>query len=123
MMNFDYTEFEVYYRKKLISSVGADSLSATNKKVYMSATPEVLSDNVLKLEVDPSVKEMIDDGNAIIMAPAGYEVRINFPIQEIIDRFNNSTGNDIAVINKLSLTIPVEDVATDYNIEPPARTC
>lgn len=121
MMNFDYTEFEVYYRKKLISSVGADSLSATNKKVYMSATPEVLSDNVLKLEVDPSVKEMIDDGNAIIMAPAGYEVRINFPIQEIIDRFNNSTGNDIAVINKLSLTIPVEDVATDYNIEPPAN--
>lgn len=121
MMNFDYTELEVYYRKKVTSTTGTDSISATNKKVYMSATPEVLSDNVLRLDVDPAVKSMVDAGEPIIMAPGGYEVRLNFPIQEIIDRFKNGTQGDLAVINKLSLTIPVEEVVTDRGIAPPTN--
>ena len=35
-----------------------------------------------------TIETMIDNGDAIVMGPAGYEVHANFPIQEIIDKFN-----------------------------------
>lgn len=118
MMNFSYTEFKVFYRKHLNIN-GKDSISNANSNVYMAATPEVLSNNIIQLDVDPAVKTMIDNGDAIVMAPGGYEVRANFPIQDIIDSFNKNTNNDLAVINQLTLTIPVENLDTKYSIAPP----
>lgn len=121
MMNFDYTELQVFYRKKLTTLDGSDSISGTHSRVYMAATPEVLSNNILRLSVDQKVKNMIDNGDAIIMAPAGYEIEAQFPIQEIIDKFQKNTANDLAVINNLTLNIPVEAITTDYNIAPPTN--
>ncbi|MBO7609785.1 MAG: DUF4270 family protein [Muribaculaceae bacterium] len=119
MMNFDYTELQVFYRKKLTTLDGNDSISSTNSRTYMAATPEVLSNNILKLDVDPTVKTMIDNGDAIVMAPGGYEVKVKFPIQDIINSFNANTSGDLAVINKLSLSIPIENINTEYDINPP----
>lgn len=119
MMNFDYTELQVFYRKKLTTLAGNDSISDTNKRTYMAATPEVLSNNILSLDVDQSIKDKVAAGEAIIMAPGGYEVSAHFPIQDIIDKFKSSTVNDLAAINKLSLTLPAEKVTTEYDIDPP----
>lgn len=119
VMNFNRTEFQVFYRK---SGIIQDKDTITNNMAtYMAATPETVQDNIINLDVDASVKQRVDNGEAIIMAPAGYEVQLQFPIQDIIDHFKHDVGDDLGVISKLELTIPVEDTGTAYDIAPPAN--
>ena len=119
-MNFNKTELQVFYRKASTTVNEVDTITST-RSTYMAASPETLQDNIITLDVDASVKQRIDDGQAIIVAPAGYEVQLRFPIQEIIDSFKANVGDDLGVINKLELTIPVEDTGTAYNISPPTN--
>ena len=119
VMNFVRTEFQVFYRKR--STILETDTTTNNTATYMAATPETLQDNIISLDVDASVKQRVADGQAIILAPAGYEVQVRFPIQEIIDKFNTDVGDDLGVINKLELTIPVEDTGTAYDIAPPTN--
>ena len=86
VMNFVRTEFQVFYRKR--STILETDTTTNNTATYMAATPETLQDNIISLDVDASVKQRVADGQAIILAPAGYEVQVRFPIQEIIDKFN-----------------------------------
>lgn len=117
VMNFVRTEFQVFYRKH--STILENDTTTSNTATYMAATPETLQDNIISLDVDASVEQRIADGQAIVLAPAGYEVQVRFPIQDIIDKFNHDVGDDLGVINKLELTIPVEDTGTAYDIAPP----
>lgn len=121
VMNFTRTELQVFYRKNTtISGTTTDTIT-TNMATYMAATPETLQDNIIMLDVDASVKERVANGEAILMAPAGYEVQVRFPIQDIINSFRSDVGDDLGVINKLELTIPVEDTGTAYDIAPPTN--
>ena len=120
VMNFNKTELQVFYRKASTTVNEVDTITST-RSTYMAASPETLQDNIITLDVDASVKQRIDDGQAIIVAPAGFEVQLRFPIQEIIDSFKANVGDDLGVINKLELTIPVEDTGTAYNISPPTN--
>lgn len=119
VMNFNRTELQVFYRKH--STIVDTDTTTSNMATYMAASPETLQDNIITLDVDASVKDRIAAGEAIVMAPAGYEVQVRFPIQEIIDRFRSDVGDDIGVINTLELTIPVEDTGTAYDIAPPTN--
>lgn len=117
VMNFVRTEFEVFFRQKTVVN---DKDTITNRSAtYMAASPETVQCNIIGLDVDESVKQRVADGQAIVMAPAGYEVQVQFPIQDIIDKYRSNVANDMAVINKLELTIPVENTGTQYNIAPP----
>ena len=120
VMNFNRTEFQVFFRKATTNLNGNDTITE-NRSTYMAATPETLQDNIITMEVDADIKQRIADGQAIIVAPAGYEVQLRFPIQEIIDSFRANVGDDLGVINKLELTLPVENIATAYNIDPPTN--
>ena len=120
VMNFNRTELQVFYRKAQTDIDGNDTI-INNRSTYLAATPETLQDNIISYEVDAAVKQRIDQGEAIVVAPAGYEVQLRFPIQEIIDSFYSSVGDDLGVINKLELTLPVEDTGTAYNIDPPTN--
>ncbi len=44
---------------------------------------------------------------------------MQFPIQEIIDRYRATTADGLAVINSLTLTIPAEEISNTYDIAPP----
>ncbi len=118
MMNFSRTEFEVYYQKHVISG-DIDSIYTGQRQTYLAASPEMQQDNIINLEIDPSISTRVANGEAIVMAPAGYEVQIRFPIDEIIQRVKNDIGSNLAVINDLELDIPVEDTGTEYDIAPP----
>lgn len=120
VMNFNRTELQVFYRKSTTTLNGNDTITE-KRATYMAATPETLQDNIITLDVDDKVKQRIDQGEAIIVAPAGYEVELRFPIQEIIDNFRANVGDDLGVINKLELTLPVENTNTAYNIDPPTN--
>lgn len=119
VMNFNRTEFQVFYRKS--TTFNETDTITENHSTYMAASPETVQDNIITMEVDAKVEQRIDEGQAIIVAPAGYEVQLRFPIQEIINSFRDNVGDDLGVINKLELTLPAEDPGTAYNIEPPTN--
>lgn len=114
MMNFHNTELRVYFRKQLDS--GKDT---TSYQSYMAVTPEVLYNNNISLSIDQSIQDLIDAGEAIVMSPAGLEVKLNFPIQEIINSYKAKTADGIAIINSLELELPVSPIYNDWGIEPP----
>lgn len=119
VMNFFDTELEMWYKKKVTASDGVSTRDTVLQQTLLTATPEVISNNNITLEPAQSVKDMIDNGEAIVMGPAGYEVNVKFPIQDVIDKFKTDTKGSLGVINTLSLTIPVELVENDCNIAPP----
>lgn len=119
VMNFYATELEVFYRQHADLDDGVDTIYPANRQSYVGSTPEVLTNNNIRLSVDDNVKQMVNNGEAIVMGPAGYEVKVNFPIQEIIDSYKANTKDALAVINSLSLEIPAEAIENKYDIEPP----
>ncbi|MBO4721316.1 MAG: hypothetical protein J5629_00105, partial [Muribaculaceae bacterium] len=108
-----------YYRKYEKLSETTDTIYSGVTQSYMAVTPEVVYNNNITLDVDPQVENMIANGDVIVMGPAGYEVRAEFPIQEIIDKFNTASKDALGVINSLTLDIPVENVTNKYDIAPP----
>lgn len=85
---------------------------------YYLVTPEVLSDNIITLAMDPAITSMVDAGENILLAPAGLEMEIEFPVRDIIDRYRSGKA-DLSVVNSLSLSIPAEEIANDYKVEVP----
>ncbi len=118
VMNFTHTEIISYFRRTYKATDGSDSIVVANQ-TYLGATPEVLSDNIIHLDIDKKIQDMVDAGDAIIMAPAGYEVQVKFPIQEIIDAYLSGADDDLSIVNALSMELPVEPIATEYKINPP----
>lgn len=118
VLNIKATELDVYYRQHEQQSDGTDTITA-HAQSYLASTPEVVSDNIIRFDVDDAVTEMVNSGYAMIVAPAGYEVQVHFPIQDIIDNYQANIGRNQAVINTLSLELPVSVPLTEYNIQPP----
>ena len=118
VMNIYNSQFIVYYRSHEKLENGNDTTYYLTQG-YMGGTAEVLSNNNMRLRVAQSVKDMIADGNMIVQSPAGYELQIRFPIQEIIDRFRSGGNNNIAVVNDLTFQIPASNVTNSYGIKPP----
>ncbi len=118
VMNYNATEVEAYYTYADTTSAGKDT-TYTAVQSYAASTPEVRSNNNITMEVDEQIKTRVANGEAIVMGPTAYEVETVFPIQEIIDRYKASTADGLAVLNSLSLTIPVEELDNQYDIAPP----
>ena len=118
VLNIKATELDVYYHKHvwLDDTTETDSARAQS---YLASTPEVVSNNIIHYDIADEVKAMVNRGEAIIAAPAGYEVQVRFPIQDIIDKFQANVGNNQAIVNSLSLELPVSIPETEYNIQPP----
>ena len=119
VMNIKGTELDVYYRKHEQLTDTTDTIDSTYSQTYLASTPEVVSDNIIRYDIDDAVKQMVNAGQAIIAAPAGYEVQLRFPVQDIIDKYKANVGTNQAIINKLSLELPVSVPETEYNIQPP----
>ncbi len=114
VMNFMTTQFEVFYHT-------TEKSDTTLTQVYMTATPEVVYNNNIKLTLDPAVQQMIDNGEALVMGPAGLETSMRFPIQEIIDMYRAKTSSGLAVVNDLELTLPIEEVPNKWGVAPPSH--
>ena len=118
LLNIKATELDVYYRKHGYKDDGTDTVYSQAQS-YLASTPEVVSNNIIRYDIDDAITSMVSAGQAMIVAPAGYEVQVRFPIQDIIDKYQANIGNNQAVINSLSLELPVSVPATQYNIQPP----
>ena len=118
VMNIKATELDVYYHKHVWLNDTTETDSTFNQS-YLASTPEVVSNNIIRFDIDDAITSMVNSGAAMIVAPAGYEVQVRFPIQDIIDKYQVNVGNSQALINTLSLELPVSIPATEYDIQPP----
>ncbi len=84
---------------------------------YMLVTPEVISNNDIKYTMDPSLESKLNAGDNILVAPAGTESEFKFPIEDIIDVYKTKGGNK-AVINGLSMQIPIDSLVSGINPPP-----
>ena len=119
VMNIKATELDVYYRKHAQLSETTDTIYPAQCQSYLASTPEVVSNNIISFNIDDAITSMVNSGSALIVAPAGYDVEVRFPIQDIIDKYQANVGNNQSIINSLSLELPVSVPETQYDIQPP----
>ncbi len=85
---------------------------------YFAVAPEVINNNNIKVELDPALRAEVENGAPLMIAPAGYEVKLRFPAPEVIAAFKEgSTG--LSVINDLYLSLPADTIATGYKVDVP----
>lgn len=118
VVNIKATELDVYYRQHGKKDDGTDTIYHSGQS-YLASTPEVVSNNIIRFDIDDAITSMVNSGEAMIVAPAGYEVQVRFPIQDIIDKYQANVGSNHSIINSLSLEFPVSVPATQYDIQPP----
>lgn len=85
---------------------------------YMAVTPEVVTNNNIRLEMSQGIKQMLAEGENLLVAPAGVEVEIKFPAQEIIDSYNAHKGQ-MSVVNRLAMSIPADTLSNPEGIPAP----
>lgn len=117
----DSTVVTMYYRQRVKLDEGGANERDTlynRKATYLAVTPEVISNNNFSYKIAESLKGRALAGEPIIVAPVGYDVEINFPTRDIIASYQANAGK-LSVINTLSFTLPVDEIANDYGLTPP----
>ena len=104
---------KIYYNEE---DEKLDTLDAQH--LYYRVTPEVISNNTLHYTMSQTLSDMLDAGHTMLIAPTGSEVQLTFPAKEIISRYKHDTDGR-AVINGLSLKLPVDSIENGHNIMPP----
>lgn len=87
---------------------------------YYAVTPVVITNNNISYTMAESLRQRIDDGEAIVVAPAGRDVELTFPLMDVIKSYEERSEG-MAVINSLSMVIPAETIENDYGIAPPSQ--
>lgn len=113
------TNMQIFYHQKTQNEAGRDT---TYYKVgtYFAVTPEVITNNDITLNVADEIMNLINDGQTIMLAPAGYNAQIVFPAREIAAAYKAGTKNGIGVINRLTFQLPIEQIKNKYEIGVPA---
>lgn len=118
--NINETRINVFYRRH--GTVTKDDVTRDTVynlvRTYMAVTPEVVTNNILSLKPASDITSRVANGEAILTAPAGYDVEMRFPAAEIIKAYKDQAGQ-LAVINTLTMSIPVEGITNSYDISAP----
>lgn len=85
---------------------------------YLAVTPEVYTNNNISFRMAEDLKQKADAGEPILVGPIGYDVEFKFPAKEILSRYQAQAGS-LALVNSLTFTLPVEEIANDYGLTPP----
>lgn len=119
VMRIAQTSMRLYYTKHVTTSEGVDT--ALNYCGYYFATkPEVVSNNLIKYNMSDNLRKRIENGENIIVAPAGRDIEIKFPAKEVVQAYNERAGK-VAVLNSLTFKIPVNEIENDYEITTPTH--
>lgn len=110
------TLMRVYYHNIIQKEDGTDS-TVFKMANYFAVTPEIVTNNNIGLNVAQDVKQKINEGENIVVSPAGYDVEFKFPIREIIASYKNGKGSE-ATINTLTFTVPADSVENKFGFGP-----
>lgn len=81
----------------------------------LTTAPEVLGSNNIRYTPAPSLAALVAEGQNIITTPGGYELQIQFPAQQLLDRYHQQDFS-MAVVNALSMSIPASSVTNSVGI-------
>ncbi len=112
------TMIRTHYRKHSTKSDGSDTIY-TQTANYLGVAPEVVTNNNISYTPSENIKSMIDAGDPVIVAPAGYNAKITLPITELLNKYKENEKKGQTVLNTISMTIPVEEISNSFDIEPP----
>lgn len=111
-----------YYHKtyKVTNSEGVETDSISKLYNYfMAMAPELVSNTSINYQIAPDLAAMKNAGKSIVAAPGGYDVKLTFPIEAIINKIKSSDKDAMSVINTLSFSIPAAEIKSDHGINPP----
>ena len=111
---------DVYYHATMQIGEGEEKRDTVIPIIssYLGVTPEVITNNNIKFDMSPALKERADRGETILVGPVGYDVEFTFPAREILRRYQEQAG-PLAIVNSLTFSIPAEDISNDYGLTPP----
>lgn len=117
VIRIEQTVMRMYYHKNSVNDAGRDT-TINYIGYYYGVQPEIVTNNIIDYTISDDLLSDIAKGKNVIVAPAGRDVEIKFPTQEIIDSYLSKAGK-LSVINTLTLNIPVEKISNNYGITPP----
>lgn len=119
VMQIGATLLQLYYHYNTKTTAGKDTICNYVGSFY-SATPEVLSNNNIDYNMASQLTAAVDEGQQLIVAPAGLDVEMEFPMPEIMNYYKANAGR-LSVINNLTMSIPAVDISNTYGIDPPQQ--
>lgn len=122
--NIFNTRLALYYHsnQKYTNTAGEERDTVYYRAgVLAASTPEVVSNNNLSFSIAPQLKSRVDQGEALIVAPLGYNVQFRMPMHEIVSAYRQQTASSMGVINSLSIFIPAETIENENDILPPSQ--
>ncbi|MDE6332979.1 MAG: DUF4270 domain-containing protein [Muribaculaceae bacterium] len=109
----------LYYTRKFYSEeLQRDSIQHLSGN-YFGVTPEIVTNNQLSYTPSDKIERLVEQGEAIVAAPAAYEVKMRFPAPEILSRYNTNKA-EFQLINTLTMSLPVELIDNNADITPPS---
>ncbi|MDE6453999.1 MAG: DUF4270 domain-containing protein [Muribaculaceae bacterium] len=112
------TMMQMYYHRSFHNSATDRDTTIYSVGNYLAVTPEVVTNNNINLRMSENIQSMLDAGDKLMVAPAGVEVEMVFPAQEIIDSYRAGKG-DYSVVNTLSMTLPADTLSNPEGIPAP----
>ena len=118
VIQIESIEIKLFYHKKVPIEYTDRDTTYYKEGNYFAVTPEIITNNNIRLAMADDLQSMADNGEAVIVAPTGLDVELVFPAREIIESYRNNAGN-LSVVNALSFEIPAEEITNEYGINPP----
>ncbi len=119
VMKIESSGMRFYYHYTTKTSAGNDTI-ISNSQSFLGVSPEITTNSIVSLDVASSLESRVEAGEAIIVAPTGYNVRVDLPIQEMVNTFLGDESKTLSVLSQIYLEIPCETLTVDYSIAPPA---
>lgn len=112
------TMMTLYYNYDYYNTTTESDTILVGSGNYFAVTPEIITNNNVSMTISPEVKNKINNGENIIMAPVGLEVKMRFPAPEILAAYR-AENNPVKVLNTLTFSVPGEYIENDYSIPMP----
>lgn len=116
------TRLLIYYKKRSMIANSEGVLVDSLQHLYtyaMVSAPEVISNTCIDLECSQTIKQMAAEDRALVVSPAGYDVEIRFPINNVIESYKENTAQALSMINTMTFSLPADSVANGRGIKAP----
>lgn len=118
VVKIEQTVMRMYYHKNSVNSAGRDT-TIRYTGYYYGVQPEVVTNNIIRYRMADNLRQRLDKGENLLVAPAGRDVEMTFPALDVIKSYRDKAGK-LSVINTLTMKIPVESIENNYGITPPS---
>lgn len=109
-----------HHLKRVTVEVDSNSVDYRDEIVrdsvcLLASKPEVVSSNNITYIPSPVLTNMADEGKSVVTTPGGYVTNILFPIERLINRYEEEDAQ-LSVVAGLSMEIPARLINNDYGL-------